>query len=686
MFCFAFVLVFAACVALYIYQWHFDLESKYGHEVIDLHQAESFRVLDVDGKELAELPAVVDWKRRLPEYRNRLDFEKISEPVIRAILAAEDKRFWEHNGIDKYAIFNAGLRTFLLSARQSIKSFRFEVVVERGASTLTQQEVRLIFLGDELAKERSGEASNLDKLLRKIEEARIATWFEGELEKQLGSKRLAKEKIFEIYANINYCGGGRYGVAACSKFYFGKDISELDYGEAASIAGSFASPRTYSPLNNIEMATKRRNTVISRMVENKFLSEETARELSGKPIKIFAGGGGIIAPAAVHHILTTFFSEKGFSWKNGWTVETTIKKDFQLWAEEAASYGIKLYRDRHPEHLVAPQGAFVVVAHDTGEVLAVVGGTDTTYFSFNRATEAKRQPGSSFKPFVFTAALEKGWRISCLDVGSGECRILDSPVRVPMGNGRLPHLVKNYDGRYLGMIELWRAIAESRNAPTVRLASRISPQAIVDLTIRMGLNKDIEAYPTTAIGAEEVVPLELTAAYSIFANGGWKIKPHVVRRILNEKKEEVYSAGEIFKERVLSDDVAREMAKALRHTIVWRSGTGRRLAPIELALIGKTGTTDDFRDAWFCGSIYGEGGITACAWIGFDDNSPLSNPELCEPLAPPGASLTDANLCESGGRVALPAFKYFVEKVEKGYSHLKKFPFEDEVLRAEQRK
>lgn len=678
--------LFGMLLFFYLHFWHFDFEESQVDALLNFRPALLTEVLDEKGQSLIELPGLENDALRTPYYRRWVSYEEIPQVMVHAAISAEDKRFFEHHGVDFLAIGRAAIIVSCRSMWQSLRWGRPTIVFAQGASTVDQQVVRLLFLKKETALEHSGRASPFRKIRRKLKEIRMALWLEKRLEKRLGTKERSKQKIFEVFANVSYCGHGRYGFASASEFYFGTRLEEVDAPRAAVLAGIIRDPRKYSPILSPESAKARRDWVLFLMQDGEYLTKETAREYQSLPIfSVELPREKTIAPAVVSLVLKTLWDSDTHAvrWENGCSVTTTINKEWQIAANDALQKGLDAYRSRHKgdEKKGRVQGA-VVVLSNTGEIKALVGGENGKYVSFNRATEARRQPGSAFKPFVYGAAFENGWRIDCKSPGSGPCTLEDTAgERVPMGRGRAPHEINNYDGRFLGEIELWQALAESRNIPTVRLARAVGSDVVATFAHRFGLNKEIEAYPTTALGAEEVTPLELASAYTVFANGGVKYQPRIIASIKKQGsvKEEVQKPD--LGERVVSAEVAREVTKGLRHAVRWKKGTGRRLSQnVPFAVAGKTGTTNDFRDAWFCGFTYGFEGVTVCVWVGIDDNTPLGDGALCKPLDPLGREF-----CEPGGRVALPIFEGLIKEIYKD-TPPPAFPagIEESVSKAEQ--
>lgn len=677
---------------LYLNYAPWGLSPKIVDMFLSFQPPKTVEILDNEGNSLIELPGIENWKKKTPEYRKSVSIGEVSPVMLQAMLAAEDQRFFLHNGVDYLAIFRAAKEVITNSFFASVRCRCVKIVFPQGASTLTQQVVRLVILKEQFAEEQQHRVSKLQKVARKIWEARLALFLERELTKRYGSKEVAKSKVFEVYAEMSYVGHGQYGLSSAAEFYFGKPLREITKAEeAAMIAGIIRDPSRYSPRINPVAAEGRRNRILLLMkdIQN---NDEIAKSLKAPISLAELPESKTIAPAAINFILENLWGSKErrrISWINGTRVQSTIVRRDQIAANEAVEYGLKLYRERHPAYAEKIQAAAVVM-ENTGKIRAMVGGVGTRYTSFNRAL-ARRQPGSAIKPIVYLAALEQGRTVDCT-VQQPSCYILDVPISVSMGKGKQRHEIHNYDGRYYGRIQLWQAFAESRNAATMWLFRNLDPggpkkslERVIEAANRLGLYEKAEHYPTIAIGAEVVTPLALTAAYITFANGGFRVTPQIIEQAWGPDSTVLVVRQDVPKEeQVLDPNIAKGMMQLLRHTILWQSGTGRALSNLPnwekkiglpMEITGKTGTTNDFRDAWFCGSTYGSRGLTACIWVGMDDNTSLGDSEKCKPLE------ADARkYCESGASVALPIFKKFMEILYgQGY---RPEPFPQEINQA----
>lgn len=677
----------------YINYWHYDLDLKLVQDFLNYKPPLITQILDRNDEVLIELPGIGDWNKRIPEYRRWVKSDDIPPLMRYAILAAEDQRFFEHEGLDYRGIVRAFLENGMETLRKSSRTGKFSPVFAEGASTLTQQAIELTLLAEFHEREIRGELSKWKKFIEKVNKMRMAVWLEEKLTERLGSKGEAKRNIFEIVANVSYCGHSQYGIASASRFFFGKELPELTPPEAATIAGLFRNPGNYSPYRNGIVITARRNGILKVMAAWNYISRENLSGYYAEPLTpIKHTKQKTEAPAVVEHVLRSLWgtpNKSGLHWENGVTVKTTVSKNTQLLANAALEHGLNFFRERQKNHAEESiydmdkkffksrakevQGALVVLQNGTGEILAMVGGASNDYTSFNRAVEAFRQPGSAFKTFVYGAAIEQGkemFRVDCLSVGNGDCKIPDTPISVKMGRNKPRHHVENYDGRVFGSIPVWVAFARSQNMAAMHLARMVGIEHVLNFASRLGLIRGIDAYPTTAIGAEEVTVLGLTAAYATFPMRGAYAEPHILNKIVDDGGRITdYHSNQY---RVIDDFVADKIVELLRHTVLYKSGTARALNennyPVPIA--GKTGTTNMFHDAWFCGFTYGLEGITICAWVGMDDATPLATgrndkiiqneEQRCSPLHP-----KQRDYCEAGGKTALPIVKYFMQEYYK---------------------
>lgn len=506
--------------------------------------------------------------RLYQENRNWVKLDSVSPWMLKAILAAEDDSFYDHSGIKLSSILRAGLvDIFHRGARQ-------------GGSTITQQLARNLFL----TKEKT--------FIRKIKEAILALRLE---------RLYTKDQLFEMYLNTIYMGHGAYGIDSAAKNYFGKATADLTITESAILAGLVAAPETYSPLRNPERSLSRRKYVLKRMLDLNLISRSDYEKSVGESPKLMKRQktkGGLSlkdAPYFISHILfkqllPTYGTEQVY--RGGMKVYTTIDIDLQNKAEELVS------RMKH-------EGALVALDPNTGEILALVGGRDFDVSKFNRATQAYRQPGSAFKPVVYATAIENGYR--AVD------HVLDAPLL--FSNGWEPG---NYGNKYDGEITLMDALARSVNTVAVRLAQIVGVSRIVDMAKRMGITTPyLPEDLSLSLGTASVTPLEMSVAYSTFANNGYKVEPYAIKNIVNKNGDSLEQGGPKLTN-AMSVSTAVTARSMLEQVAVW--GTGARAKIDGYQTFGKTGTTNEWTDAWFAGGIPG---LVVVVYVGNDNHTPL---------------------------------------------------------------
>jgi len=501
----------------------------------------------------------------------------IPQSLRDAVIATEDKRFYYHWGIDPIGI-----------ARAVAQNYRRGRIVE-GGSTITQQLTKLLFLTPDKSLER------------KMKEAVLAL----ELE-----RRYSKDRILEMYLNQVYFGHGAYGVEAASRTYFGKSVSELNVRESALLAGLPRAPTTYSPFDHAEIAKRRREVVLRRMVEFGALKDADAKRLARADL-------GLIPPERRRTTGQYFldFVQQGLEakygadmvFKGGLNVYTTLNPTMQLAAEQAVRDGLKALEGRTKtgkpgEH---PEGALVTIEPQTGYVRAMVGGYDFFRSEFNRATQARRQPGSAFKPFIYIAALESGF--------TAASRVEDLPLTLE-SNGQ-PWSPRNSDDRYEGVVTVQQALEQSLNSATVRIAQTVGLPTVIDLARALGIQSQLAPVPAIALGAFEVTPLELTRAYVPLANGGMRPAAGSTIRTVQFGDDEVKPAIAEEPSRVVSPAEAWLVTSLLKGVVTTGTGRAVRSSGLPDVVAGKTGTTNDGRDAWFVGYTPK---LLALVWVGLD--------------------------------------------------------------------
>ena len=484
--------------------------------------------------------------------------------LVQAIVATEDRRFFDHGGVDFIGIARAAFANLMAGG------------VRQGGSTLTQQLAKNLFL----TPERS--------LSRKIRELILAFWLEA---------RFSKQQIFTIYLNRVYLGAGTYGVEAASQRYFGKTTRRLSLREASVIAGLLKAPTRYSPLRDPKAAVERGDQVLANMVAAGFLSPRDAASAKRQRLSTAGGRSGTGTRYFADWLLERAAGFVGRT-DSDLVIRTTLSPNLQRLAEQHVDRmlaGPAAARD-------ARQAALLSLAPD-GAVRAMVGGRNYQVSQFNRATQAQRQPGSAFKLFVYLAALEAG-------MTPGDT-VLDAPVTVA---GWRP---RNYDGRYRGRMTLSDALAGSVNTAAVRVSENAGRRKVVDLAERLGVTSRLKAHPSIALGASEASLLELTSAYAVIANRGLAAWPYGITEIRDSGGKLLYRRSGDGAGRLLDPATVTAMQTMLQGVI--DRGTGKA-ARLSRPAAGKTGTSQDFRDAWFIGFT---NELVTGVWLGNDDSSPM---------------------------------------------------------------
>jgi len=509
------------------------------------------------------------------------------------VLAAEDSRFYSHHGLDVRGILRAGWAN-LSHGR-----------IVQGGSTITQQTVKNLFLGQERTWGR------------KLREGLMSAMLDA---------RYAKDRILEVYLNEVYL-GQRGAVAICgaqaaSRFYFGRDLVDLSLGESAVLAGLIRSPGRYNPFAHPERALERRDQVLRAMLGLEMIDTGQAAAAAAESLDLASGRGGYSgAGYAVDFVRSRLVERhpRDLSGADGLEIFTTLDTGWQHRAEAALAKGLlNLERNapvvRNQIGKRSLQGAVLVTDPVTGSVLAMVGGRDYARSQFNRAVQAHRQPGSCFKPWVYAAGFELA--LEGRDGGLTPRSVLeDSPLE--MFSGGEPWRPLNYDREFRGKVTVRRSLEESLNVPTVRAAQQVGLQRIIDGAHRSGIESSLAAVPSLALGSAEVTPLELATAYGTLANGGVRHSPWIVRAAVDRQGREL-DLVETRVERALSPDAAFMVTDVLQGVL--KRGTARSAAALGYRgrAAGKTGTTDDTRDAWFVGYT---SDLLVLTWIGYDDNA-----------------------------------------------------------------
>lgn len=501
--------------------------------------------------------------RRGSAHAQTAALENLPPYLIDAVLAVEDRRFYSHPGVD---VIGTG--------RAILANIRAGQVVQ-GGSTLTQQLAKNLFLTPERT------------LRRKAQEMMLAFWLESQF---------SKDEILELYLDRVYFGGGAWGVEAAAIRYFNKSASELTLGEAALLAGLLKAPSRYSPVADDQRAAARATVVLDLMTQTGRITEHERVAAASTPIRVFSGAS---SPGAQYFVdwLAERVREIAGPDHGDLIVHTTLDINAQRAAEAAL---VHILSDEEAAR-GASQGALVSLAHD-GAVRAMVGGRDYNRSQFNRAALARRQPGSAFKAFVYASAFEAGL--------TPEDRREDAPVQVGDWSPQ------NYNDEYRGWMSLREAFARSSNSIAVRIAEETGRGHIARLATRFGIESNLRVDRSLALGAYEVTPLEMATAYLPFANGGLASQAYGIARIETRSGDVLFEAAPDM--RTVLDQRSYHRMRDLLQTVV-REGTGRRAQSPGYLVGGKTGTTNEFRDAWFSGYA---GDLVTTIWTGNDDNSP----------------------------------------------------------------
>jgi penicillin-binding protein 1A len=487
--------------------------------------------------------------------------------VPNALIAIEDRRFRSHYGVDPIGLGRALYED--VKARQMVQ----------GGSTLTQQLAKNLFLSSARTAER------------KVQELVLALWLE---------RKFSKDEILQLYLNRVYYGAGAMGIEKAAQTYYHKSAMELTLMEAATLAGVLKAPTNYNPLVHPEESAARAKLVINAMVESGFITQDEADQAVNSPSTV-AASDYVPATQYVVDWINAQLPELVKKYDQSIVVETTIDPELQLVAEKSLRKRLNV----DGKKLNVSQGA-VVVVDSRGAIKAMVGGKSYKRSQYNRATKALRQPGSAFKPFVYLAAMEQGYTPDSVEV--------DEPVRI--GNWE----PENYKHKYLGPVTLRTALSLSLNTVAAKLANQIGPENVVAVAHRLGIVSHLGTDASIALGTSEVTLLELTSAFTPFSNGGYTVVPYSVSRIVTRDGQVLYERkGGGLGQAIASNDLG-SMNSMMRAVVT--DGTAKKSQVEGFDIAGKTGTSQDYRDAWFIGySTYFTGGV----WVGNDDNSPTKN-------------------------------------------------------------
>jgi penicillin-binding protein 1A len=544
------------------------------------------------------------------ENRALTPLAEMPQTLTKMLIASEDREFYEHWGIN--------VRRTLIVAATNVLKWR----IEAGASTVTQQLARMLFLSSEKT------------LNRKVKEALTAVKLE---------RTYSKDEIMEMYLNQHYFSKGAYGVAAAARLFFDKKVSELNTNDCAVIIGLLKAPNVNSPLNNPEKSLQARNRVLYSYFDFGGITQQQYDSLKALPLEIHPpeekeGLGPYFTEAVRQHLIQTYGDTLLYS--GGLRVFTTLDARLQKVAEESLHRRIDTLRAkvernvskdnlqytvlvpdtvesstdsiRIPKHV---QGAFLAMDNETGDIIALDGGRSFDRTKFNRATQALRQPGSAFKPFVYTACIENGFKPS--DIVDDNPIVLD----IPGAKQWRPH---NFDDKFMGPITLRTALAQSRNLAAIRLLLKIGPQEAIFYAKRFGIASPLSPVPSLAIGTSEVKMTEIVPAFSVYPNRGILVKPRMILKVVDRYGQVLEDNTAVRREEVLSPQTAFVMTNLMRSVVDEGTAIRARGMGFTRPAGGKTGTSDEFCDNWFIGYTPQ---ITAGVWLGFDDKTSLGRNE-----------------------------------------------------------
>jgi penicillin-binding protein 1A len=551
------------------------------------------------------------------EDRKVIKYEEIPKIVIQAFVASEDARFFQHGGFDMQSM-----------SRAFFKNIEAGKIVQ-GGSTITQQVAKSLYLSPEKS------------YLRKVKEALLAYKID---------RYLTKEEIITLYLNHIYLGHGTYGVEAAAQGYFGKSARNLTIPEAALLAGLPKAPNNYSPYLHPDRAYQRQAYVLNRMFEDGYISEPEKERALATQVKLRSvKPKDKIAPYFIENI-RRYIQEKYGSdvlYKEGLEVHTTLNIQMQKAARDAVEQGLQEMEERENFEKGKVQGALFAMEPKTGAIRAMVGGRDFIRSEFNRATQSRRQPGSAFKPLIYTAAFDKGMTPTTV--------IVDSPIVFP--DPQQPDGVwkpQNFDRKFLGPTTLHNALIHSRNIITIKILEEIGVDYAAAYAANMGITSPISRNLTMALGTSGVTLQELVRAYGVLANDGKRVQPFFIKKIV-DRTGNVFEEAQPRVEQVIDPRIAFMSSYVMQDVV--ESGTGQRVRKLGRPVAGKTGTTDDMRDAWFMGFTPS---LVAGVWVGFDQERSMGRQEV-------------------GGRAAAPIWLYFAEKAFQG-SPVELFPVPEGIV------
>jgi penicillin-binding protein 1A len=549
-------------------------------EIPDVKQLESYRPKSAtrlyadDGTLYAELFV----EKRVP-----IPITEMPRNLKLAFVAIEDVRFYGHFGVDVRGIARAFYKNIIRKGKTE------------GASTITQQLARNLYLTPQKTYKR------------KIEEAILAIQIE---------RTYSKEEILNMYLNLIYLGEGAHGVESAAYTYFHKHAKDLTLEESAMLAAMTKSPSMLSPYKNPGKAMERKNIVLKKMYEAGFISNKDYTNalkttIALAPFKAYEKKTGYYIEY-VKQALEEHVEDPQEIYTTGFNVKTPISLKMTDYAYEAIERGIQAYQKRHPQ-AIPPEVALIAMEVKTGELKVLIGGRDFSISPYNRAVQAKRQPGSSFKPIIYLAALEQGY--------TPDTVLKDSPISFTNPYSGAVWSPKNYGNEYHGDVTMRKALELSLNTATVRLLEKVGIENVIDMAKQLHITSKFEPNLSLSLGTTEIAPIELAAAYATFARGGTYIPPIAIKTVATIEGEEKYYE-QALEEPIVLPEVAYTLVDIMKGVI--QRGTARAAAKMPYYLAGKTGTTDDFRDAWFIGF---SPNLICAVWVGYDKKTNLAGKE-----------------------------------------------------------
>ena len=604
---FKYIFGFFIILGLIAFGWLYNLYDEIKHDVdkvINYEPKQSSQFFDKDGKLIANT-----FKEENREY---VPYDDIPARIIEGLVAIEDTQFFEHHGINPDAI-----------SRAIIKNIKAGTYVE-GASTLTQQLIKMLVLNRE------------KKLIRKVKEALLAIRLETVL---------SKEEILERYLNHVYFGHGYYGIKTAAKGYFNKDLYELTLKEMAILVGLPRAPSFYDPTKNLKISLARANQVITRLDTLGWINKEQfENSMKETPVIFNQTLTKNKAPYAVDFAISQLINDIPDILSGGYKVYLTIDLEAQEIAQEALrlSYESALKRDlefrksekkpNDDSFVKELNGALISMESSTGKILALSGGIDYNQSVFNRAFQSKRQAGSSIKPFLYQVALNSGYN------PASQLIDISRTYNYTVGGEEKKWQPKNYGGNFEGIVTLRDSLTESRNLATLNLVNDLGVTTVTNELRNFGF-KDVEDNLSITLGSMGVSVIDFSEAYSIFSNSGTKVKPYIIEQVVNKSGQSV--SFESQSKEIMKPEQIYLMTSILGDVVARGTGKAAQVAGIEVA--GKTGTTNDNIDAWFCGY---SPSIQTVIWFGKDNNTPMRK-------------------TETGGKIAAPVFSYFFKEYLK---------------------